>query len=77
LRKTRILNQDIGGAIGVITGEIDLITEWAANAKAVSDDIELYPEEYLVKYQGIKIVFKSGLVDLKDIAKRFLDKTKQ
>merc|ERR1712062_234565 len=77
LRKTRILNQDIGGAIGVITGEIDLITEWAANAKAVSDDIELYPEDYLVKFQGIKIVFKSGLVDLKDIAIKFLDKTKQ
>merc|ERR1712079_506320 len=77
LRKTRILNQDIGGAIGVITGEIDLITEWAASAKAVSDNIELYPEDYLVKFQGIKIVFKSGLVDLKDIAIKFLDKTKQ
>merc|ERR1712062_434269 len=77
LTRTKILNQDIGDAIGVITQEVDLITEWAANAKAVSDDIELYPEEYLVKYQGIKIVFKSGLVDLKDIAKRFLDKTKQ
>merc|ERR1712062_701785 len=77
LRKTRILNQDIGDAIDVITEEIDLITEWVASAKAVSDDIELYPEEYLVKYQGIKIVFKIGLDDLKDIAKRFLDETKQ
>merc|ERR1712019_108579 len=77
LGKTRILNQDIGDAIGVITEEIDLITEWAASAKAVSDNIELYPEDYLVKYQGIKIVFKSGLVDLKNIAKKFLDKTKQ
>merc|ERR1712019_86337 len=77
LGKTRILNQDIGDAIGVITEEIDLITEWAASAKAVSDNIELYPEDYLVKYQGIKIVFKSGLVDLKNIVKKFLDKTKQ
>merc|ERR1712241_95077 len=77
LRKTRILNQDVGDAIGVITEEIDLITEWAASAKTVSDNIELYPEDYLVKYQGIKIVFKSGLVDLKNIANKFLDKTKQ
>merc|ERR1712062_183438 len=77
LERTRILNQDIGGAIVVITEEIDLITEWAANAKAVSHNIELYPEDYLVKYQGIKIVFKSGLADLKKIAEKFLDKTKQ
>merc|ERR1712018_595425 len=77
LRKTRILNRDIGDAIDVITEEIDLITEWAASAKAVSKNIELYPEDYLVKYQGIKMVFKSGLVDLKNIAKEFLDKTKQ
>merc|ERR1712079_847827 len=77
LRRTRILNRDIGDAIDVITEEIDLITEWAASAKAVSKNIELYPEDYLVKYQGIKIVFKSGLVDLKNIAKKFLDKTKQ
>merc|ERR1712062_357519 len=77
LRRTRILNQDIGDAIDVITEEIDLITEWVASAKAVSKNIELYPEDYLVKYQGIKMVFKSGLVDLKNIAKKFLDKTKQ
>merc|ERR1711992_336735 len=77
LRRTRILNRDIGDAIDVITEEIDLITEWVASAKAVSENIELYPEEHLVKYQGIKIVFKSGLVDLKNIAKKFLDKTKQ
>merc|ERR1712062_240578 len=77
LRRTRILNQDIGDAIDVITEEIYLITEWVASAKAVSKNIELYPEDYLVKYQGIKMVFKSGLVDLKNIAKKFLDKTKQ
>merc|ERR1711953_634712 len=77
LRKTRILNQDIDDAINVITVELDLITKWVASAKVVSDNIELYPEKFLVKYQGIKEVFKSGLVDLKDIAKKFLDKTKQ
>merc|ERR1712062_339677 len=77
LRRTRILIQDIGDDIDVHTEEIDLITEWVASAKAVSKNIELYPEDYLVKYQGIKMVFKSGLVDLKNIAKKFLDKTKQ
>merc|ERR1711923_173221 len=77
LGKTRILNQDIDDAINVITVELDLITKWVASAKVVSDNIELYPEKFLVKYQGIKEVFQSGLVDLKDIAKKFLDKTKQ
>merc|ERR1712241_635454 len=48
LRRTRILNRDIGDAIDVITEEIDLITEWVASAKAVSENIELYPEEHLV-----------------------------
>merc|ERR1712241_98721 len=77
LRKTTILNQDIDDAINVITVELDLITKWVASAKVVSDNIELYPEKFLVKYQGIKEVFQSGLVDLKNIAKKFLDKTKQ
>jgi len=75
LGRTRILNRDIDDAIVVINEEVELIFKWVQTTMDVSNYIELYPVEYLVKYLSIKEVFKSGLVYLKDDAKNYLDLT--
>jgi len=75
LGRTRILNRDIDDAIVVINEEVELIFKWVHTTMEVSNYIELYPVEYLVKYLTIRRVFKSELVDLKDVAKNYLDLT--
>merc|ERR1711874_502378 len=72
LRKTTILNQDIDVAIDLIDEKIDQINNWADSAEDVSESIEGYPAEYLEKYESIREAFKTGLVDLKNVAEQFL-----
>jgi len=75
LGRTRILNRDIDDAIVFINEEVELIGKWVHTTMDVSNYIELYPVEYLVKYLTIRRIFKSELVDLKDVAKNYLDLT--
>merc|ERR1711874_556482 len=72
LRRTTILNQDIDVAIDLIDEKIDQINNWADSAEDVSESIEGYPAEYLEKYESIREAFKTGLVDLKNVAEQFL-----
>merc|ERR1711992_190717 len=72
LERTRILNQDIDVAIDLIAEYLDQINTWADSAEDVSENIEDYPAEYLEKYESIREAFKTGLVDLKKVAEKFL-----
>merc|ERR1711953_233321 len=72
LERTRILNQDIDVAIDLIAENIDQINTWADSAEDVSENIEDYPAEYLEKYESSREAFKTGLVDLKNVAEQFL-----
>merc|ERR1712048_958347 len=72
LERTRILNQDIDVAIDLISENLDQINTWADSAEDVSENIEEYPAEYLEKYESNREAFKTGLVDLKNVAEQFL-----
>merc|ERR1712004_141049 len=72
LERTRILNQDIDVAIDLISDNLDQINTWADSAEDVSENIEDYPAEYLEKYESNREAFKTGLVDLKNVAEQFL-----
>merc|ERR1712241_1601377 len=72
LERTRILNQDIDIAIDLIAKNLDQINTWADSAEDVSENIEDYHAEYLEKYESIREAFKTGLVDLKNVAEQFL-----
>merc|ERR1712045_259929 len=72
LERTRILNQDIDVAIDLIAKNLDQINTWADSAEDVSENIEDYPAEYLEKYESSREAFKTGLVDLKNVAEQFL-----
>jgi len=72
LERTITLNQDIIRAIGIMTEEIELINIWANSAELVSKNIVKYTEEYLRKYQTIRILFTNGLDDLKTAAEEFI-----
>merc|ERR1711953_1623498 len=72
LERTRILNQDIDVAIDLISDNLDQINTWADSAEDVSENIEDYPAEYLEKYESSREAFKTGLVDLKNVAEQFL-----
>merc|ERR1712004_285191 len=72
LERTRILNQDIDVAIDLISENLDQINTWADSAEDVSENIEDYPAEYLEKYESSREAFKTGLVDLKNVAEQFL-----
>jgi len=65
-------DQSIQQAIDILTGEIDLINDWANSAEVVSKNIEKYPQQYLTKYISIRTVFINGLNDLDNSAKQFL-----
>jgi len=66
-------DQSIKQAIDILTGEIDLINNWAESAEVVSKNIEKYPQQYLTKYISIRTVFINGLNDLNKSAEEFLD----
>jgi len=66
-------DQSIKQAIDILTGEIDLINNWANSAEVVSKNIEKYPQQYLTKYISIRTVFINGLNDLNKSAEEFLD----
>merc|ERR1712232_7391 len=72
LERTRILDQDIDIAIDLIAKNLDQINTWADSAEDVSENIEDYPAEYLEKYESSREAFKTGLVDLKNVAEQFL-----
>jgi len=72
LERTRILNQDIDVAIDLIAENLDQINTWADSAEDVSENIEDYPAEYLEKYESSREAFKTGLVNLKNVAEQFL-----
>merc|ERR1711884_400085 len=72
LERTRILNQDIDVAIDLISENLDQINTWADSAEDVSENIEDYPAEYLEKYESSREAFKTGLVNLKNVAEQFL-----
>merc|ERR1712004_539325 len=72
LERTRILNQDIDVAIDLISDNLDQINTWTDSAEDVSENIEDYPAEYLEKYESSREAFKTGLVDLKNVAEQFL-----
>merc|ERR1712004_51142 len=72
LERTRILNQDIDVAIDLISDNLDQINTWTDSAEDVSENIEDYPAEYLEKYESSREAFKTGLVNLKNVAEQFL-----
>merc|ERR1712241_1327806 len=72
LERTRILNQDIDIAIDLIAKNLDQINTWADSAEDVSENIEDYHAEYLEKYESSREAFKTGLLDLKNVAEQFL-----
>merc|ERR1711992_479823 len=72
LERTRILDQDIDIAIDLIAKNLYQINTWADSAEDVSENIEDYPAEYLEKYESSREAFKTGLVDLKNVAEQFL-----
>jgi len=72
LRGTRILNRDIDDAIIVISEEIKLIKNWASTAEIVRENLVLYPEDYLMKFQSIKQIFENGLNELKIVPEKFI-----
>merc|ERR1712079_128858 len=72
LERTRILNQDIDVAIDLIAENLDQINTWADSAEDVSENIEDYAAKYLEKYESSREAFKTGLVDLKNVAEQFL-----
>merc|ERR1712073_110689 len=59
-------------AIKDLTHEIELIVKWTSSAKVVERNIEKYPAPYLRKYKSIRQIFKNGLDDLNNVAKKFL-----
>lgn len=65
-------DQAIKQAIGILTDEIDLIGQWTSSAKLVSQNCEKYPTKYLREYKSIRQMFKNGLNDLNNVAKKFL-----
>jgi len=71
--RTRILNRDIDDAIDVLTEEMDQIIRWTNSAVLVSQNIDKYPAQYLVKFRSIRTLFKTTLVDLETDAEDYLD----
>jgi len=72
LESGKSVDQEIKGAIDILTEEINLIVNWANSAEVVSKNIDNYPQEYLKKYISIRTVFINGLDDLKTAAEKFL-----
>jgi len=70
--RTIILNRDIDDAIIVISEEIKLIKNWASTAEIVRENLVLYPEDYLMKFQSIKQIFENGLNELKIVPEKFI-----
>jgi len=64
----------INGAIYILSEEIELLGIWTQSAKTVSDNIDIYSEEILGKFQSVRNIFIKGLDNLKDVAEQFLAK---
>jgi len=61
---------------GILTEEIDLISNWTQSAKVVSDNIDSYSEEILKEFKSLRTGFINGLSDLKNAADKFLAQPK-
>jgi len=59
-------------ASDILVKDIHLAGEWNQNAKLVSANIDLYPEEYLRTLESIRNIFIAGLETLKHSAEIFL-----
>merc|ERR1712079_162546 len=74
--RTTILNRDIDDAVFVIFEEIEQIGRWKQEARFVNDNIDNYPTKILVQIGSIRVRFKHGLYELKNVAENYLDQTK-
>merc|ERR1712079_970128 len=74
--RTTILNRDIDDAVFVIYEEIEQIGRWRQEARFVNDNIDNYPTKILVQIGSIRVRFKHGLYELKNVAENYLDQTK-
>merc|ERR1711953_68275 len=71
-KRTTILNRDIDDAMVVIYESFDLISTWRFHARIFNENISKYPSEHLSENQGIRLIFKDGLNELKNDARNYL-----
>jgi len=75
VRGTNNLDRTIKSAFDILKKEIELIGKWNQNAKNVNVNTS-YTKEILIKYQSIRLVFITGLDELKKSAEGFLARQK-
>merc|ERR1719510_166679 len=80
LEKTNYIKGSIGGmeetvseAVNVLEGELNIINEWEEISENLSNKIEKYPVKYLQKFKAIRKVFLRNVIDLGEVAQKFLD----
>ena len=54
-------------------GELNIINEWEEISENLSNKIEKYPVKYLQKFKAIRKVFLRNVIDLGEVAQKFLN----
>ena len=80
LEKTNNIKGSIGGmeeavseAVNVLEYELSIIHEWEQISDNLGNKIEKYPVKYLQKFKEIRKIFLRNVVDLAEVAQKFLD----
>lgn len=67
------MEEAVKEAVNVLEYELSIIHEWEEISDNLSNKIEKYPIKYLQKYKAIKKIFLRNVVDLGEVAQKFLD----
>lgn len=80
LEKTTNIKESIDGmedsvieAVKVLEYELSIIHEWEQISDNLGNKIEKYPVKYLQKFKAIRKIFLRNVVDLAEVAQKFLD----
>ena len=80
LEKTNNIKGSIGGmeeavseAVNVLEYELSIIHEWEQISDNLGNKIEKYPVKYLQKFKEIRKIFLRNVIDLGEVAQKFLD----
>jgi len=67
------MEEAVKEAVNVLEYELSIIHEWEEISDNLSNKIEKYPIKYLQKYKAIRKIFLRNVVDLGEVAQKFLD----
>merc|ERR1712038_24947 len=67
------MEEAVSEAVNVLEYELSIINEWEEISDNLSIKIEKYPVKYLQKFKAIRKIFLRNVIDLSEVAQKFLD----